>query len=232
MIQIRKSIDRGHADHGWLDAHHTFSFAGFVDPEWMGYSDLRVLNQDRIQPAAGFPTHSHDNMEIVTVVFEGILEHKDSMGNGSQILPGEVQYMAAGSGITHSEFNGSDTDWLELLQMWVLPREQGTTPRYGQRQFIDPAGGTQFVLTASPDGRDSSLEIGQDARLYLGKLEEGGEIRHTPWSGRNLWLHLARGHIIVNGIDMAAGDGAAIQDEAELLIRAGAASDFVLWELP
>jgi len=232
MIRIRKSIDRGHADHGWLDAYHTFSFAGFVDPDWMGYSALRVLNQDRIQPAAGFPPHPHDNMEIVTVVLDGVLEHKDSMGNGSQILPGEVQYMAAGTGVRHSEYNASDDQWLELLQMWVLPAEQGTTPRYGQERFLDPAGGTQFVLAASSDGRDGSLTIGQDALLYVGKLEQDGAVRHAPEPGRNLWLHVARGHVIVNGIDIAAGDGAAIQDESELVLRGGADSDFVLWELP
>ena len=232
MIRIRKSIDRGHANHGWLDAHHTFSFAGFVDPEWMSYSKLRVLNQDRIQPAAGFPPHPHENMEIVTVVLDGVLEHKDSMGNGSKILPGEAQYMAAGTGVMHSEFNGSDSEWLELLQMWVVPEENGTKPRYGQKQFIDPDGGTQFVLAASPDGKHGSLEIGQDALLYLGKLEQGAKVQHTPEPWRNLWLHVARGHIVVNGIDMAAGDGAAIQDERELTIEGGAASDFVLWELP
>ena len=169
MIRILKSVERGHADHGWLDAHHTFSFAGYMDPERMGYGALRVLNQDRIQPGAGFPPHGHEDMEIVTFVLDGVLEHKDSMGNGSRILPGEVQYMAAGSGVTHSEFNGSDEDWLELLQMWVLPAERGTTPRYGQKQFLHGDDGSQFVLAASPDGREGSLTIGQDALLHVGK---------------------------------------------------------------
>ena len=232
MIRIRKAIDRGHADHGWLDAWHTFSFAGYMDPEWMSYSALRVLNQDRVQPAAGFPPHPHDNMEIVTVVLDGVLEHKDSMGNGSQIRPGEAQYMAAGTGVVHSEFNASEDEWLELLQMWVVPAERDTEPRYGQKQFIDPDGGSQFALAASEDGRDGSIQIGQDARLYIGKLEKDGELRHEPPARRNLWLHVARGHVIVNGIDMGAGDGAAIQDETSLVFQGGSDADFVLWELP
>ena len=232
MIRILKSVERGHANHGWLDAHHTFSFAGYMDPERMGYGALRVLNQDRIQPGAGFPPHGHEDMEIVTFVLDGVLEHKDSMGNGSRILPGEVQYMAAGSGVTHSEFNGSDEDWLELLQMWILPAERGTTPRYGQKQFLHEDDGSQFALAASPDGRAGSLTIGQDALLHVGKLDEGDEVRHTLSPGRKAWLHVARGHVVVNGIDMAGGDGAAIEDETELVLQGGAASDLVLWELP
>ena len=173
MITLRKSEDRGHANHGWLDARHTFSFGSYHDPDHMGFSELRVINQDRIEAAQGFGTHGHQDMEIVTYVLSGILEHKDSMGNGSTILPGEVQLMSAGTGVSHSEFNGSETEELRLLQMWILPSERGTQPRYEQKEFPASERTGKLRLVVSPDGMDGSLTIGQDVRLFVGSLCDG-----------------------------------------------------------
>jgi redox-sensitive bicupin YhaK (pirin superfamily) len=186
MITIRRSEERGHADHGWLDTCHTFSFAGYHDPEHMGFGLLRVLNQDRVEPAMGFGTHGHRDMEIVTYMLEGVLEHKDSMGNGSQMRPGEVQLMSAGRGVTHSEFNASKTEGLHLLQMWVHPRETGTEPRYEQKEFPEEVRRGKLLLVVSPDGADGSLTIGQDARLYAG-ASWSPATRCATRSGRIAW---------------------------------------------
>ena len=231
MITLRRSDERGHANHGWLDARHTFSFAGYIDPRHMGFSELRVLNQDRVLPAQGFGTHGHENMEIVTYVLDGVLEHKDSMGNGSQMRHGEVQLMSAGSGVTHSEFNASQTDELHLLQMWVLPRELGTVPRYEQKEFPQEDLRGKARLVVSPDGRDGSLTIGQDVSLYAGLLH-GDETARLSTAGRAAWLHVARGSLKLNGLELGPGDGAAIRDEEELVFSDGEQAEFVLWDLP
>ncbi len=232
MIQIRRSQDRGHANHGWLAANFTFSFADYYDPEWMHFGPLRVINQDRIQPAQGFGTHGHKDMEIVTYVLDGVLEHKDSMGNGSQIRPGEVQFMSAGSGVTHSEFNGSDTEPLHLLQMWVFPSETGTTPRYEQKTFSEEQRRKGLCLVVSPEGEDGSLTIGQDARLYAALLGPGERRTHELAPGRSAWLHVARGRLRLKGQELGPGDGAGIRAETQLDLQGIEDAELVLWDLP
>jgi quercetin 2,3-dioxygenase len=231
MITPRRSAERGHADHGWLDTYHTFSFAHYHDPDFMGFGDLRVINQDRVQPGRGFGTHGHDNMEIVTYVLEGVLEHRDSMGNGSQIRPGEVQLMSAGTGVTHSELNASREDVLEFLQMWVLPARHDTQPRYGQKRFPDAELADGLRLVASPDGRDGSLRIGQDTCLYAARLDAGRTTGLTLDPGRRAWLHVARGRLTLNGVELGPGDGAAIQDERELRLVGREPAELVLFDL-
>ena len=232
MITPRRSEDRGHANHGWLDANHTFSFAGYFDPEWIQFGELRVLNQDRIAPGMGFGTHGHEDMEIVTYVLEGSLEHRDSMGTGSRLTPGMVQLMSAGSGVTHSEFNGSREEELHLLQMWVMPAERGTRPRYEECQFEELEQVTgRLHLVVSPDGRDGSLSIGQDARLFAGRFAAGESSTHELAPGRMAWLHLARGRMRVGDTELGAGDGAAIREEEALLLRGLEDSELVLWDL-
>jgi len=230
MITLRRSSDRGSADYGWLQARYSFSFAHYVEPAWMGFSDLRVLNQDRIAPGAGFGTHGHENMEIITYVLEGGLEHRDSMGFGGVLQPGEVQLMSAGTGVRHSEFNASQTDPLHLLQMWVLPAEQGTEPSYAQEDFADRLEG-QLALCASPDGSDGSLRIGQDARFYASRPRANEPLEHELATGRRAWLHLAKGALSLNGELLTAGDGAAIEGESRLRIEASEPSDLVLFDL-
>ncbi len=231
MIRIRRSKDRGHANHGWLDTYHTFSFADYRDADFMGFSELRVLNQDRVQARKGFQTHGHRDMEIVTYVLEGVLEHKDSMGNGSQMRPGEVQLMSAGTGVTHSEFSASD-DELHFLQMWILPARTGTTPRYEQQEFPEAERRGRLRLVVSPDGHDGSLTIGQDVRLFAGLLDGAEAFSHELPNQRSAWLHVARGELTVNGYRLSAGDGAAIRDESILNFERGSAAEFVLWDLP
>lgn len=231
MITRRPSDERGHADHGWLDARHTFSFAGYHEPDFMGFRTLRVLNQDRVQPAQGFGTHPHQDMEIVTLVLSGAIQHKDSMGNGSVIRPGEVQYMSAGSGVRHSEFNPLDDQVTELLQMWVLPAEQGAPPRYEQRDFGDGALANRMRLVVSNDGRDGSIAIRQDASMYAGRLDEGAITTLELDPTRGAWLHVAKGAVDLNGIALGSGDGAAIQDERKLTIEAREPAELVLWDL-
>lgn len=232
MITIRRSEERGHARHGWLDARHTFSFAGYHDPAWVHFGPLRVLNQDRIEAGEGFGTHPHDNMEIVTYVLEGELEHKDSMGNGSRIVPGEVQYMAAGTGVTHSEFNPSKENPLHLLQMWVFPAERNTEPRYGQKAFPEEERRGKLRLVASPDGAEGSIRIGQDARLFAGLFSEGERDTLELGAGRGAWLHVATGSIELNGQRLNPGDGAAIREEERLELAGVDDANVVLWDLP
>ncbi len=232
MIHIRRSEERGHADHGWLDTYHTFSFAGFRDPEFDRFSLLRVLNQDRVAPGQGFGTHGHQDMEIVSYVIEGRMEHKDSMGNGSVMRPGEVQLMSAGSGVTHSEFNGSTAEPLHFLQMWVHPAQKATPPRYAQKHFAEDVRRGKLCLVASPDGEDDALVIGQDVRLYLGLLDGDEAIQHSMPANRAGWLHVARGSLALNGQQLGPGDGAAIRDEPALGITEGDGADFLLWDLP
>lgn len=231
MIRIRRASDRGHADHGWLETFHTFSFAEYFDHKHMGFGSLRVLNQDRIHAGRGFAAHDHENMEIVTVLQQGILEHTDSTGTASRMVPGDVQLMSAGTGIRHSEANASSTESLELLQMWIMPRELGTSPRYEQRNFgLDPCD-ENLQLVASPDGAKNSLTIGQDACLFMGRLATDQMLRHRMTPGTILWVHLARGHMKLNGKLLGPGDGAAVRDERDLEFRATDPVEFVAWEL-
>ena len=194
MKLIRKANQRGHAEHGWLDSYHTFSFADYYDPQWMGFRSLRVINDDLVMPAQGFGMHPHRDMEIITYVLSGALEHKDSMGNGRIIRPGEVQYMAAGTGVRHSEFNPSSTETVHLLQIWILPDRKGLKPRYGERSMAD-APGNRFNLVVSKQGREGSLEINQDAELYLARLEPGHKATRPLGPNRHAWLHVAEGEI-------------------------------------
>ncbi|MEX2015737.1 MAG: pirin family protein [Candidatus Hydrogenedentales bacterium] len=219
MIKVRRSQDRGHADHGWLDTYHTFSFSDYRDPAFDHFSVLRVLNQDRVKGGMGFGRHAHNNMEIVSYVLEGVLEHQDSMGNGSQMRPGEVQLMSAGTGVTHSEFNGSQNEELHFLQMWIIPAQRGAKPRYEQRMFPESERRGQLRLVVSPDGRDGSLTIGQDASLYAGLLEGPERIRHEFGGGRAGWLHVARGSVTLNGQRLEPGDGAVIEGEGAITIE-------------
>ncbi|MEO1135020.1 MAG: pirin family protein [Pseudomonadota bacterium] len=231
MITIRKGVDRGHANHGWLDARHTFSFANYHHPEHMGYRALRVINEDRIAPGAGFPTHPHQDMEIITYVLDGKLAHKDSTGGGGVITPGMVQYMSAGSGVTHSEFNASETDPLHLLQIWLLPNVRGAEPRYEDRQIGDARNGV-LKLIASPDGRDGSIAIRQDAALYASVVAEGETLTHGFAPDRHGWLQIARGGIeLPEGSIMQAGDGAKIAGQDALSFKALADSEILLFDL-
>lgn len=231
MITIRKSIDRGHANHGWLQARHTFSFANYYHPDHMGFRALRVINEDTVAPGAGFPPHSHADMEIITYVVEGAVAHKDSTGGGGVIRPGEVQYMAAGTGVTHSEYNPSTTEPLHLLQIWLTPRARGLKPRYEQRD-ISASREAGLGLVASGDGRDGSMAINQDASLYAGKFGEGATVRHTFAPGRFGWLQLVKGGLEVGGLIMQPGDGARIADETEFTALALApVTELLLFDL-
>jgi len=231
MIQQRRSAERGHFDHGWLETYHTFSFASYHDPDFMGFGALRVINQDRVQPAQGFGTHGHDNMEIITYVLEGELHHRDSMGNGSAIRPGEVQLMSAGTGVTHSEFNGSKAGIVELLQMWVIPAKRNTKPRYEQKAFGLDALTGDLRLVVSPTGEGGSLTIGQDARLYASILQPDQSAELSLPEGRSAWLHVARGSLDLNGVSFGPGDGAGIRGERQLRFTAKDRADLVLFDL-
>ncbi len=230
-MQIRRSNERGHANHGWLNAFHTFSFADYYDADYVQFETLRVINQDTIEPAMGFGTHGHKDMEIVTYVLDGVLEHKDSMGNGSQILPGEVQYMSAGSGVTHSEFNGSKEEKAHLLQMWVHPSERSTTPRYGQKMFPLEGRRGQLQLVVSPDGEGESIEIGQDARLFTGLFTDGESSTYELPAERSAWIHVARGQVRVNGEELGPGDGAGLRDAGPITIEGVDGAELVMWDL-
>ncbi len=231
MINIRRAVDRGHATHGWLDTHHTFSFAHYYHPDHMGFRPLRVINEDRINPGAGFPTHPHEDMEIITYVLEGALAHKDSTGGGGVITPGMVQYMSAGSGVTHSEFNASDTEPLHLYQIWLLPNVKGAPPRYEEREIGDSRNGA-LKLVASPDGRDGSFAIRQNASLYASIVKEGETLTHAFGPGRYGWLQVAKGGVEIGGLAMQPGDGAKIAEEDEISFTALADSEILLFDLP
>jgi redox-sensitive bicupin YhaK (pirin superfamily) len=219
MIHVRKADERGHFDHGWLDTYHTFSFADYYDPDSMGFRALRVINEDRVKPGHGFGTHSHRDMEIVTYVLEGTLAHRDSMGTGSVIRPGEVQRMSAGTGVLHSETNPSRDEAVHFLQIWILPERRDIEPGYEQKAF--PAAGRkdQLRLVASHDGSDGSLTIHQDAKLFAGTLTDDKTISYELPKGRYAWLQVARGTVDLNGETLHAGDGAAIEDERTLNLR-------------
>ncbi|MGK0217292.1 MAG: redox-sensitive bicupin YhaK (pirin superfamily) [Planctomycetota bacterium] len=232
MITKRPSQARGHAEHGWLDAYHSFSFAGYWDPQFSGFSKLLVLNQDTIAAARGFGTHGHEDMEIITYVLSGALGHKDNMGNGSEMRSGDVQLMSAGSGVTHSEFNVQSDQPTSLLQMWIRPAELGRAPRYEQAHFPLAERQGQIRLVVAPDGRDGALTIGQDTCLYAGLLDAGESAQLELGSGRKGWLHVARGSLTLNGMSFGPGDGAAIDADSLLHFEGVQAAEFVFFDLP
>jgi quercetin 2,3-dioxygenase len=232
MIFIRHSNDRGHFDHGWLNTYHTFSFASYRDPRFMGFRVLRVMNEDVVQPGQGFGTHPHENMEIVTYVLEGALEHRDSMGNGEVLRPGEFQRMSAGTGITHSEFNPSNNEPVHLYQIWLFPDEEGIKPSYEQKRFPEGERHNHLRLVASQDAAEGSLLIHQDARIYLSTLDDGKELRRTLGPGRYGWLQVLRGSAAINGQELKAGDGAAVSEEPEIAIAGVSGAEVMLFDLP
>jgi quercetin 2,3-dioxygenase len=230
MITLRKSAARGHADYGWLDSRHSFSFGQYHDPAQMGFSDLRVINQDIVAGGKGFDTHGHADMEIISYVLRGAVEHKDSLGTVATIRPGEVQRMTAGSGIRHSEYNPNPQDDTEFLQIWILPEARGLAPGYAQKDFGSRNSDGPLQLVASRDGRDGSLVVHQDVSLYRGLMTSGQSVTHTV-GGRKVWLQLVHGTLAVGETAMAAGDGAAISDVAEVSIAATADAEFLLFDL-
>ncbi len=230
MIQIRKSNDRGHAEHGWLDSYHTFSFADYYDPEWMGFRSVRVINDDIVAPNMGFGTHPHRDMEIITYMLSGEIEHKDSMGNGRIIRAGEVQYMAAGSGVRHSEINPSKDTNAHLLQIWIQPDEKGVKPRYAEKSLARAKTGSLHLIT-SKTGREGSIAIHQDADLWLGKFEAGQQTEHTLANNRHAWVHVAEGELVVNGQTLTSGDAAVVSDETKLQLSARKPTQVLLFDL-
>jgi redox-sensitive bicupin YhaK (pirin superfamily) len=231
-ITLRRASERGHADHGWLDTWHTFSFSDYYDPRFMGFSALRVINEDFVAPGRGFPPHPHRDMEILTYVLEGALEHRDSLGTGSVIRPGEVQRMSAGTGVRHSEANASATERVHLLQIWIEPAVKGVTPSYEQKAFPDEDTHGRLRLVASPDGADGSVTIHQDARVYATVLDAGQQVAHTLAPGRRAWVHVARGTLSLNGHTLAAGDGAAVSGDSALTLVGEKDAGALLFDLP
>ncbi|WP_404309810.1 pirin family protein [Neorhodopirellula lusitana] len=231
MITIRRSNERGHADHGWLKSYHTFSFASYQDPDHMGFRSLRVMNEDRVASGQGFGTHAHQDMEIVSYVLDGELEHKDSMGNGEVLRPGEFQRITAGTGITHSEFNPSSEHGTHFYQIWLLPERKGLEPGYQQKAFEAADRQNKLQLVASRDGQDGSLLIHQDARIFLADLTAGNELSYPLPTGRHAWLQVLRGDASINGKPLTAGDAAAISDESELRMVASHSAELMLFDL-
>jgi redox-sensitive bicupin YhaK (pirin superfamily) len=231
MIQVRRADDRGHAQHGWLDSYHTFSFADYYDPAHMGFRALRVINEDRVSPGQGFGRHSHRDMEIISYVLEGALEHKDSMGTGEVIRPGDVQRMSAGTGVTHSEFNASKHEPVHFLQIWLMPDKNGIAPSYEQKTFSTEDKTGRLRLVASPDASGGSVTIHTDARLYAGIFEAGrtGELALAP--GRHAWVHVVRGTAKINGETVAAGDAVALSGELLVRIEGIDASELLVFDL-
>jgi redox-sensitive bicupin YhaK (pirin superfamily) len=232
MIRLRKANERGHANHGWLNTYHTFSFSTYQDPEHTHFRALRVMNEDWVAAGQGFGTHPHRDMEIVTYVLEGALEHKDSMGNGEVLRPGEFQRMSAGTGITHSEFNPSSTEPVHLYQIWLFPERKGITPSYEQKRFDEAGRRNRLQLVASHNADDGSLLIHQDARVYLSVLDDGQVVRHALPEGRHAWLQVLRGAVTLNGQRLETSDGAAVSDEAELMITGKGGAEVMLFDLP
>jgi quercetin 2,3-dioxygenase len=232
MILPRSANERGHAQHGWLDSYHTFSFADYHDPRYIGFRHLRVINEDRVAPGKGFPTHPHRDMEIISYVLDGALEHQDSLGTGSIIRPGDVQRMSAGTGVTHSEFNHSQSELVHFLQMWILPERAGLPPSYEQRAFSDEEKLGKLRLVVSRDGRDGSVTTHQDVALYAALLNAGEQVSQQLAHGRHAWLQVARGAVTLNDLALTAGDGAAISDEVRLVIHGREAAEVLLFDLP
>ncbi|HEX7654221.1 MAG TPA: pirin family protein [Verrucomicrobiae bacterium] len=230
MMIIRKSNERGHAQHGWLDSYHTFSFAEYYDPQWLGFRTLRVINDDLIMPGMGFGTHPHRDMEIISYVLGGALQHRDSMGNGRVIHTGEFQYMAAGSGVEHSEFNPSPNEATRLLQIWIRPDAKGVKPRYAEKNLATAPTG-QWHLVASKSGRDGSMAIHQDADLLLGKFQTGDKLKHQLGKDRHAWVHVAEGEVTLNGQKLTGGDAVAVSEETGLELAASKPSQVLLFDL-
>lgn len=231
MINIRRAFERGHFDFGWLDTNHTFSFGEYYDPRQMGFRSLRVINEDRVAPGRGFPTHPHRDMEIISYVLAGALEHRDSMGTGSVIRPGEVQRMSAGTGVAHSEYNHSQTEPVHFLQIWLVPERRGIRPGYEQKQFAEEEKRGRLRLIASPDGAENSVTIHQDARLYTTILEAGEEVAHALPAARHAWVQVVRGEVEVNGERLQASDGASLSEEEAVRLKALAPSEVLLFDL-
>jgi len=232
MIRLRKAGERGHANHGWLDSWHSFSFADYHDAAHMAFGPLRVINEDRVQPGMGFGTHGHRDMEIVSYVLDGELSHQDSMGNGSTIVPGDVQRMSAGRGVRHSEFNPSKSAPVHFLQIWIEPARTGIDPGYEQKHVSATAKRGQLRLIASPDGRDGSVTVHQDATIYAALLDGAESARHDLAPGRRAYVHVARGAIHANGTGLAAGDAAMIEGETAIVLDHGQAAEVLLFDLP
>ena len=231
MIELRKSTERGHANHGWLDSYHSFSFADYHDLRHMGYASLRVINEDVVQPGKGFGTHGHRDMEIVTYILEGALEHKDSMGNGSVIRPGDVQRMSAGTGVRHSEFNPSREELVHLLQIWIEPNVMGIAPGYEEKHFDAASRRGRLRLIASSDARDGSVKIHQDAAVYAALLDGGEQVTHALAAGRKAYVHVARGKVTVNGKALDAGDALKISGETAVAMDSGKDAEVLLFDL-
>jgi redox-sensitive bicupin YhaK (pirin superfamily) len=231
MIIIRHGRERGHFDHGWLDTYHTFSFGDYRDPRYMGFRSLRVINEDRVQPGQGFGLHPHRDMEIITYVLAGALEHRDSLGNGAVLRPGQVQYMAAGTGIQHSEFNPSATEAVHLVQIWITPEQRGAAPRYEQRDFPGLIDDGRLTLLTSRTGREESIAINQDADLYAATLRPGSTLVQPLNAGRAAWVQVLRGKLGLDGVPLSAGDGAAVTDQPELSLSAEDETELLLFDL-
>jgi len=231
MRQIRRANERGHANHGWLDTYHTFSFADYQDPRHMGFRGLRVINEDRVQPGMGFGSHPHRDMEIVTYVLAGQLEHRDSMGHGSVLRRGELQRITAGTGMLHSEFNPSADEAVHLYQIWIHPRQRGLTPSYEQKAFDEASRRNTLQLVASPDGAEGSLTIQADARIYLAQLDAGHEVEQAVSPGRGVWLQVIRGEVDVDGTRLSASDAVAVEAESVLRVRAVGAAEVLVFDL-
>lgn len=233
MMSIMKSQDRGGANHGWLRSQHTFSFADYYNPSAMAFRALRVINEDWISGGQGFDTHPHRDMEIITVVLEGSLKHKDSMGNSTVILPGEVQRMSAGTGILHSEYNNETSKDTHLLQIWIMPQEYGIKPSYGQKSFVEDLKSKNLVLAVSKDGRDGSISMNQNADVYLGRLTANEEMTYSIKPDRHIWIQMTKGELSVNGKTLVTGDAIAMSGETHLAMRgAGEKAEFILFDLP
>lgn len=231
MMTIRRSFERGIANHGWLNSHHTFSFGSYYDPNFMGFGPLRVINEDRVQPGEGFPTHGHRDMEIISYVIDGGLEHKDTLGTGSVIRPGDVQRMSAGTGIRHSEYNHSTTDSVHFLQIWIMPEKKGIAPSYEQKTYSDHEKTGTWRLVGSPDGRAGSITIHQDVRLYTTLLPAGETIEHKTSADRLIWIQAVKGEFSLGGETLAAGDGAAISKQELVSISAAKDSEILLFDM-
>jgi redox-sensitive bicupin YhaK (pirin superfamily) len=231
MINLRPARERGHADHGWLDSHHTFSFSDYHDPRHMGFRALRVINEDRVAPGRGFGTHPHRDMEIISYVIEGALEHKDSMGTGSVIRPGDVQRMTAGTGVLHSEYNASPSAPVHFLQIWILPEKARLSPSYEQKAFSEDERRGRLRVIAARDAADGAVTVHQDVTVYAAILAPGEVVRHPLAAGRHAWVQMVRGAADLGGHALAAGDGAAVSDEAELVLRANEPSELLLFDL-
>lgn len=232
MLTLRRSQERGHANHGWLDSFHTFSFANYYDPAHMGFGPLRVINDDRIAPGRGFGAHGHRDMEIITYVLEGAIAHKDSMGSGSTIQPGDVQRMSAGSGVMHSEFNPLPDQQTHLLQIWIEPNVTGITPEYEEQRVLASEKRGRLRQVVSPDGADGSMRIHQDARLYVGLFDVNETAELPLSSARRAWVHVARGQLQVNGLSLSAGDAVALTDETVVSLSHGDNAEVLIFDLP